>query len=872
MDPKRFERIQALFEEAVDLPEAEQLAFLDDACDGDEEVKSTVLGMLRADARGSSMLDGDVGHVAYNMFGEISPASFSPKEFGPYRLIKVLGEGGMGVVFLAERADLHNQVAIKILPHASFSPARRERFASEQRMLARLNHPFIARLYDADILADGTPWFAMEYVDGVRITDYCKGRPIEECLKLFLAVCEAVQYAHSQLVIHRDLKPSNILVKTEGDGATVKLLDFGIAKQLSVLGDVESPTLTGFRPMTLAYAAPEQIQGSVGFHTDVYSLGVILYELLAGQPPFDISNQTPGEVERMIIETEPEKPSAIARRVRAQGEGARPPGSVSWADLDVLCLTAMHKDQSRRYQSVEALKRDINHYLNSEPLEVRPDTLGYKLGKFIKRNRRAVAAAAIVLTVIVSLVAFFTIRLAVARNAALTAAARTERIQGFMLNLFAGGDKQAGPSEDLRVVTLIDRGVQQAQSLDREPEVQAALYHTLGTSYQNLGIFDKADALLSAALEQRKKLLGQDQPQVAESLVALGLLRIDQARLDEAERLIREGLETARRINPSDPFATASAQTALGKLLIARGNYDEAIRVLEESVKLQSEPAPPTPELAASLTQLAEAHFYAGHYDASDMLNKRVLSIDRFLFGERHISVAKDLMNLGAIQLQWGRYAEAEQLYKQALDITQGWYRKDHPEVASNLTQLAQTLVPQQRYDEAEKLLQQALEIFERAYSPTHPRVAFALNELGIVALRRGNLDDAEARLLRVAELNRAVYGDDHFRTITAMSNLASVYMQRKDFTRAESILRDVVERYAKISPDHLNTGLARIKLGRALIQLHRYREAETEILAGYEIAMKQTSPSVSWLQDARKDLVMIYEALNEPEKAAKFR
>jgi serine/threonine-protein kinase len=871
MDPKRFTRIQALFEEAADLPEAERLTFLNNACDNDED-KSIVLAMLKEDARDDAILDSDVAHVAYQMFGEISPASFSPQEFGPYRLIKKLAEGGMGVVFLAERDDLHNQVAIKILPHASFSPARRERFASEQQMLAHLNHRFIAHLHDADILADGTPWFAMEYVDGVKITDYCKDRPIEECLELFRSVCEAVQYAHGQLVIHRDLKPSNILVKADVDGAAVKLLDFGIAKQLSVLGDSADLTLTGFRPMTLSYAAPEQIKGSVGFHTDVYSLGVILYELLAGRPPFDISNQTPGEVERMIIETEPEKPSSVARRVKEPGSTLRAPRNGSWADLDVLCLTAMHKDQERRYRSVEALIRDINHYLNSEPLEVRPDALGYKLGKFVRRNRRAVSAAAIVFIVVVGLVVFFTIRLAVARNAALTAAARTQRIQSFMLNLFAGGDKQAGPSEDLRVVTLIDRGVQQAQTLDHEPEVQAALYHTLGTSYQNLGIFDKADSLLSAALDRRKMLLGADHPQVAESLVALGLLRIDQARLDEAEQLIREGLEKTGRINPSDNPATASAKTALGKLHNARGNYDEAIRVLDESVKLQSEPAPPTPELAASLTQLAEAHFYISHYDISDMLNRRVLSIDRYLFGDRHISIAKDLMNLGAIQLQWGRYKEAEQLYKQALEITQSWYRKDHPEVASNLTQLAQTLIPQERYDEAEKLLKQALDINELAYPPTHPRVAFALNELGIVALRRGNLDDAEARLLRVAELNRAVYGDDHFRTITAMSNLASVYVKRKDFARAETILREVVERYAKISPDHWNTGLARIKLGRTLVQQQRYQEAEAQILAGYEIAMKQTNPSVSWLQEARKDLVAIYEALHEPEKAAKFR
>jgi serine/threonine-protein kinase len=429
----------------------------------------------------------------------------------------MLGEGGMGVVYLAERDDLGNMVAIKILRDAWLSPARRERFLAEQRMLAQLNHPSIARLYDANTLPDGTPWFAMEYVEGVPLTRYCEqlGSSIKQRLILFREVCTAVQHAHLHAVIHRDLKPSNVLVRPDG---SVRLLDFGIAKQLDRFDAPADRTRTGLRLMTPAYAAPEQIRGDrVGIYTDVYSLGVVLYELLAGKLPFDLADRTPGEAERMILEQEPEKPSAIP-------------------DLDVLCLTAMHKDPERRYSSVEALIRDIDHYLRSEPLEAQRDTLRYRARKFIGRNRRAVTAAAVALTLVIGLVAFFTVRLAIARNRALAEAARTQRIQRFMLNLFEGGEKESGPADNLRVITLLDRGVQEAQDLNSEPAVQAELYQTLGSIYQKLGKLDRADSLLSSALDRRISLFGKDSSETADSLVALGLLRIDQERLPEALR------------------------------------------------------------------------------------------------------------------------------------------------------------------------------------------------------------------------------------------------------------------------------------------------------------------------------------------------
>jgi serine/threonine protein kinase/tetratricopeptide (TPR) repeat protein len=864
MDGARWRRIQTLFHEAAGLGGGEQRAFVEAACGEDAGLAADVLAMLEEDSRGGSLLDRDVADVAQRMVGQGAVYPFCAKEIGPYRIRKVLGEGGMGVVYLAEREDLGSLAAIKILRDAWLSPARRDRFLSEQRTLAQLNHPSIARLYDADTLDDGTPWFAMEYVDGAPLSEYCRARgaPIRERLRLFRAVCEAVQHAHRHAIIHRDLKPSNILVKADG---TPRLLDFGIAKQLENLDEPADQTRTGLRLMTPAYAAPEQIRGDrVGVYTDVYSLGVILYELLTGRAPFDLSQRTPGEAEKIILEEEAEKPSAVNGK-----SGAR----AVWADLDVLCLTAMHKDAQRRYRSVEALIRDIDHYLNGEPLEARPDSLRYRLGKFAGRNRRTLAAAGLALAVTIALAVFFTIRLAAERNRALAEAARTQRIQNFMLSLFDGGDQEAGPADSLRVTVLLERGVQEARLLDAQPDVQAELYQTLGTIYQKLGKLDQADALLRSALERRKAVYGQEHRQVADSLLALGLLRVDQARLDEAERLVRQGLGMLRRNLPVDHADVARGRAALGRVLEHRGAYDQAIGELEEAVRLQSAPGGAPADLASSMSELANTQFYAGRYAISDSLNRRVLAMHRQIYGARHPLIADDLMNLSAIQFNLGHYAEAEAFARQALDINRSWYGGEHPETASSLTFLGQALVRENRYGEALELLRQALGIQERVYGPVHPRTASVVNELGSVALKAGDLDGAEARFRRLVEIYRAVYGDRHYTVGIALSNLASVYLERKQYARAEPLFQQALEIYGKTLPaDHLNVGITRIKLGRTLLRQARHREAESESLAGYNILMKQASPSVSWVRSAREDLAAVYDALHEPEKAAKFR
>jgi serine/threonine-protein kinase len=856
MDSARWKRIQTLFHEAAGQPETGQRAFLEAACGADETLVADVLALLEEDSRGATLPGHDIAGLASHIVGEAAGPFFVPAKIGPYQIRGLLGSGGMGTVYLAAREDLGSLAAIKTLRDAWMSPARRERFASEQRTLAQLNHPFIARLYDADTLPDGTPWFVMEYVEGSPLTNYCRDHAcsIDERLRLFRAVCDAVQYAHQHAIIHRDLKPSNILIKADG---SVRLLDFGIARHLDDIDIPVDQTRTELRLMTPAYAAPEQLRGdAVGVFTDIYALGVILYELLAGRLPFEMSNRTPGQIEQMIVEKEPEKPSAFALHSL---------GKTSWADLDVLCLTAMHKEPNRRYRSVEALIRDIDHYLKGEPLEARPDTLRYRVGKFVRRKRRPVLAATLVLTVIVTMAVFFTVRLANARDAALAAAARTERIQKFMLNLFEGGDRAAGPSESLRVVTLLDRGVQEAQSLQSEPEVQAELQHTLAGLYQRLGHLDRADQLFRSALDRRTSLFGPDHLEVAKSGISLGMLRVDQARLPEAEQLIREGLDRIRRTG--DRGDVAAATGALGKVLGARGAYDQAVPVLEEAVKLLSV-GPPTPELSEALSDLANTHYALGQYDASESLNLRVLSVDRQLFGERHPHVAIDLFNLGTIKIDRGRYVEAERYHRQGLEMVREWYGNDHPKTARSLVMLGQAIEYQGRIDDAAGLYEEALVIQERANGPRHPYVGLVVNNMAKLAVVRGNFEAAEALFRRAAEIFENAYGDRHEFYAHQLSNLAGVCIETKKYRRAEQLLREALERLNARLPEHRYTATAQIRLGSALAAQKRYREAEGPALAGYKILMKQGDGSMTELQKAGNLLGTIYKALDEPAKA----
>jgi eukaryotic-like serine/threonine-protein kinase len=573
-----------------------------------------------------------------------------------------------------------------------------------------------------------------------------------------------------------------------------------------------------------------------------------LYELVTGRPPFDVTTRTPGEAAELIAKGDPERPSEAARR----GEGGVAVGDAVWRDLDVLILKAMHREPDRRYATAEALIRDLDHFLNEEPLEARPDSVVYRLEKLVRRRWRGLTAAAAVLVVVAGMAAVFTARLAGARNEAEAEAERAQRIQQFMLSLFQGGDEMAGPAEGLRVVELLDRGAREARALDAEPRVQAELLHTLGELYQKQGDLAKAEELLNQALERRRAQHGAEHAEVARNLVALGQLRAAQAKLEEAEKLVNEGLAMTRRVLPAGHIGVARALAAQGEVLSARGEYARAGAALEEAARL----AAGSRELAPILFELASVEFYAGHYDRSEELNRRILTLFQAQLGDGHPLVADVIVNLGAIRSEKGDAAGAAERYREALKITEAWFGPEHPKTASNLTMLGRAQVKLERTEEAIRTLERAIGIQERHFGGEHPRVASALNELGTVTRSLGRPEEAIGHYRRAGAIWRKVHGENHYLNGIALSNVASVELEVGRMESAEALMKEALGRFeAALGEKHTNTGIARLKLGRVLVRRKKFMEAERELRAGLAVLEPQMEVDSPWLATGRKDL-----------------
>ena len=861
MSPEQTRRVDQIFEELADLPWPEQQSAIEVSCGADLELKAAVLELLRADSAGNPLLDLNVSSFADHLL-ELPPTAVSiPGRVDSYLIRKLLGEGGMGAVYLAEREGLADTVAIKVLRHAWSSPDERRRFESEQRVLASLNHRYIARLYDAGVF-DGRQWFAMELVEGVAIVDYCKQQhsKLRQRLQLFRAVCEAVSYAHAMLVVHRDLKPSNILVNSKGE---VKLLDFGIAKRLRHAPDDTQQTTAGSTRLSLNYSAPEQIRGeadSVLF--DVYALGVILYELLTGRTPADLTYASAMELTRWL-EDDVEPPSVAVRREPTDAAQVAATPS-EWKDLDLLCLTACSKQRDTRYRSVEDLIRDVDHFLKKEPLDAHPPSLRYRCLKFCSRNRRAVFASVLTFLAISAVIAFFSWRLILERDRALVSQARTDRIHHLMLNLFEGDDETAGPADSLRVVTLLDRGALAAEHLSNAPADQSDLQSTLGDLYQKLGRVNQAEPLLRKVYDRRVTQLGPLHPDSIRSEIALSLLLLDRNKKDEAAQLAGDALAKAKRQSSPDRALLADALLAEGRVASGRGEYEEAVPPLSEAVKLYSTGSP-TAELSEALTALANTQYYLGRVDLAEPLNQRLLDMDRKLFGEAHPNVGIDLYNLGNIALDRAQFAQAERLFEQALRINRAWYTTEHPRTANTLLMLGQAVDSLGHPREAADLYQEALDIYTRVYGKEHERIAQVLTYQGSLAMKLGQLDQAAGYFGRAAEIfKKTNNGRDLY--AQEISNIAEVYRRKGNYVRAEELLQEALSRLVSFAPASRYTGITQTRMAICLIGQKRYRDAEEHAVAAYGILEKNGPASVE-LQDARQAVVAIYTALGQPDK-----
>ena len=558
---ERWARVKELFEAAVDLDPNQRAALLDKECDEDEALRSEIESLLKSDEQTDGFIEQPAFAIPSDLFPDNVEEPFVGRQFGAYQLIREIGRGGLGAVYLAARADdeYRKQVAIKVIRRGLDTDDIIRRFRNERQILAQLDHPNIARLIDGGTTDDGLPYFVMEYVNGEPIGAYCDAHALTttERLNLFCKVCAAVTFAHQNLVIHRDLKPSNILVTQEGEP---KLLDFGIAKLLSAGDELFTETVPALRVMTPEYASPEQVKGEkITTTSDVYSLGVLLYELLTGQRPYRLKTRSPEEIARAITEQEPERPSTVY--AEHPNPKTQNPKSLR-GDLDNIVLMAMRKDPARRYTSVGQFSEDIRRHLEGLPVIARKDTVVYRATKFVRRNKIGVAAAAVVfLTLIGGIVATTWQAKRALRHAQIAAeqrdraqkqAVKAERVTTFLQNVLGFSDPSWASSNpnrkrDATVSEALDEAARRAEKeLANEPEALAAVHLTIGNTYRTQSRYPEAEPHLRVALEIRRRVLGPNNPETGQSMVNLAEWCVVTGRYAEAEPLFRDAVAIFR--------------------------------------------------------------------------------------------------------------------------------------------------------------------------------------------------------------------------------------------------------------------------------------------------------------------------------------
>ncbi len=863
IDPERWQRLAPLLDEALDLPPTARAAFLDVTCVGpdgtpDAALRTDLENLLAADEEAGDFLDDSAADWAATVLEDIERATAEPtlgvgEQVGPYRIVRAHGQGGMGTVYLAERADgqFEQQVALKLIRPGMGRHEILRRFLQERQILARLQHPNIARLLDGGITESGQPYFAMEFVDGEPITDYCDTRrlDLDERLHLFRAVAEAVAYAHRNLVVHRDLKPSNILVTTEGDGPpTVKLLDFGIAKLLHETDSEDTliETRAGLQVMTPEYAAPEQVRGDpVTTATDIYALGVALYELLTGHRPYYFERRSPAEIERVVCEQEPERPSAVVGRTQSVrlADGTMDtltPSAVAAAratpenrlrrrlsgDLDTILLKALRKEPHRRYASAEVLVDDLRRYQAGHPVMARKETVGYRVGKFVQRHRMGVATTLVVVGLIVAgLMGTMTQTRAAAREAERTAA-----VKDFLVSLFELSDPAEGPGPEVSAQDLLTQGTARVEDeLAGEPALQAEMMTVLGNIYVKQGNFEQAQSLLERALALRRSVYGPENAEVAASLHALGELALDRSDFAAAEQQSRAALAMRQKVLGAHHPDVAVTMGQLALALLRKGQYDEAEPLFREALVISRAHHGYTHrEVADLLNDFVLLRRAQGRYDDAERLARESLALYRMLLGDDHLTTATAMNNLATVLRDQDKLDEAEALYRQVLAINQKRLGEDHPYIATVTNNLASILIERGAYDEAEGLLQRVMALDLRKFGPKHRYIALVQRHLAEVNLARGDLGEAEWLAGNSLALNRELFGDRHPSVGEGYVTLANVLQARGAFEEAAPLYQRGLDALrATLPPDHPDIAAALLGQGRLMVAEGRLVEAE---------------------------------------------
>jgi serine/threonine-protein kinase len=825
MRTEEWQKVEEILNTALELEPAARRQFL--AGVADPLLRREVESLLACEEKTDGFLAAPALAFSADFFDDgDGPEERGGQTVGRYRIIREIGRGGMGAVFLAERSDgeFQQRLALKIVRRGFADSDLARRFRQERQILASLNHPNIARLLDGGVSNDGEPFLAMEYVEGLRVDEYCDAHSLstDERLSLFLAVCQGVSYAHQNLVVHRDIKPSNILVTGEG---VPKLLDFGIAKLINPEAEGgAAETVTGLRAMTPDYASPEQVRGlSVTTATDVYSLGVLLYELLTGHRPHRLKNRRTDEIARVICENEPERPSTAVSRVEevTGADGVTlTPETISErrrrtpeqlrrtlrGDLDNIVLMAIRKEPQRRYASVAQFAEDVSRYLEGRPVLAHKDTFSYRAAKFVRRHKAGAAAVVLVVSALVGGIvatawqakrATAQARIAAAeRDRARIEAAKAERINAFMQSIFASADPSwyssgFGQRGEIRVVDVLEQAGRRIDAeLKDEPEIRAELHHTIGTTYQSLGHYESAQTHFRAALDTYRDLYGERHPEVAEAFYYLAASTSGIGDSAGALAYCRQSLEIFRAVDPNNANV---------------------------------------PYLLADFASLLN---HAGETVAAEQAAREGLELSRQKYGDEHVSTTTLLTRLGLINETRGDLRQAEIFYQTVLST---FSRMPNGRMHSSgiLAYLGHLAMLRGDLKQAEAQVRESQDISRQVFNETHPEHLRLLLDLADIHSRQGAYVDAEKEATSALDSLRRNASRNITYQLKGLSLLSLIHAKTNRRARAAAFLREALTLFNN-SPDedkYQDDGL----LGEALVAMKREAEAKPLLLKRYE-------------------------------------